>query len=206
MKVLITDGGPPYESPDTTGDTDSNSSRALIVSPAGTGAPADTYRAMQVVFDFEGTGSNKAVFAYEVLGDYNDTSIIDYNATEAQFDSNTKLSAYIYNSSAYSNYQIRMMVIDGDHELEISDPYSLGTTGWREIEWDLTDATQINSYTTSEPCASSGDGVLDTAGRGALKISPSLVFSFRVQVLSIQEQSSWMKLLMNIKILPVRIM
>jgi len=160
----------PNESPDTTGDTDSDSSRSIVTAPGGSGAPSSTVNAMQVVFDFEGSGTNRAFFGHEVLASNLATSVPDIHAVAAHFDSTTKVSASLYTASAYSGYQVRMMVMDADGDLELSDPYSLNSTGWRTMEWDLTDSGEINAYTTSEPAFNNGDGTLDTAGDGARDI------------------------------------
>jgi spore germination protein YaaH len=160
----------PNESPDTSGDTDSDSARALVSAPAGSGAPPSTTNAMQVTFDFENSSGNKCVFAHEVLNSPLATGVPDVNAASAHFDCNTKLSAYIYSSAAYSGRSIRMIVIDANRQLEMSDPYDLNATGWRTIEWNLTDPTQINGFTTSEPNFTNGNGTIDTAGAGARDI------------------------------------
>ena len=160
----------PNESPDTTGDTNSDSYRSLVAAPGGAGAPSSTVNAVQVGFDFESSGANRVFFGHEVLASNLATSIPDIHAVAAHFDSTTKVSASLYTASAYSGYQVRMLVMDGDRELERSDPYSLNSTGWRTMEWDLTDPGEINAYTTGEPAFKNGDGTLDTAGDGARDI------------------------------------
>ncbi|MCX7767355.1 MAG: hypothetical protein N2246_11685, partial [Candidatus Sumerlaeia bacterium] len=160
----------PNESPDTSGDTDGDSKRELIVTPAGSGAPSTSTNAMKVTFDFENSSGNKCVLAHEVLNSPLAPLVPDIHATAAIFDSTTKISAYIYTPSAYSGRNIRMIAIDKDLELEMSPAYTLATTGWRKIEWDLTNPAQINSFTTAEPNFSNGDGVLDTAGGGGKDI------------------------------------
>ncbi len=160
----------PNESPDTVGDTDNNSARAVVTRPAGTGAPADSTNAMQVTFDFEGATGNRAFFRHEVLHSPLATSVPDVNAVSAVFDRNTKISAYVQTPAAYSGYQLRMAVLDGSGQLEVSDPYTLNASGWRLLEWDLTDAAQINAFTTAEPAFSNGNGTLNSAGGGAKDI------------------------------------
>jgi len=157
----------PNTSPDTVGDTDNNSVQAIVSAPAGSGRPPSTTNAMQVTFDFEGSTGNKLFFRHEVLGSPLVTTGLDPNATAVHFDSSTKVSAYIYTPAAYSGYTVRMVAMDANRQLEASDPYSLNASGWRLIEWDLTDATQINAVTTSEWGFSNGNGTLNTAGGGA---------------------------------------
>ena len=160
----------PNESPDTTGDTDSDSARSIIAKPSGAGAPANSTNAMKVTFDFEGATNNRIFFRHEVLA-HPTSHIVDINAVAAVFDANNAISVYLYTPSAIANYQLRMVVMDSNKQLEKSDPYTLNDSGWRLIEWDLTNASTIHGYTTSEPAFNSGDGVLDTAGAGARDIS-----------------------------------
>jgi hypothetical protein len=160
----------PNEAKDTTGDTDGDSAIALVSAPAGTGKPLGTVNALRATFDFESSGSNRAVYAHELLASDLAISIPDLNATLAHFDSTTKVMTSIYTPAAYSGYQVRMMAVDRDGELEISDPYSLNASGWRTLEWDLTDAGQVNAFNTSEPAFKDGDGTLDTAGDEARDI------------------------------------
>lgn len=160
----------PNEARDTVGDTDGDSAIALVAAPAGTGRPLGTVNALRATFDFESAGLNKAVYAHEVLASDMAPSISDLHATLAHFNSTTKVMSSIYIPVAYTGYQVRMMVVDGDGELEISDAYSLNASGWRTLEWDLTDAAQIHAFSTSEPAFKDGDGTLDTAGDGTRDI------------------------------------
>ncbi len=161
----------PNEAPDSSGDSDSDSYRTLQSSPSGSGAPPDTTNAMEVYFDFEASSGNQLVFAHEVLNSALAPSVADINATTAHFDFSTKLSAYIYTPSSYSGRAVRMLLIDGDDELEMSEQYSLSTSGWQYIEWDITDASSVHGFSTSEPNFSSGDGAIDTSGGGERDIS-----------------------------------
>jgi len=162
----------PNESPDTNGDTDNDSYRSILTAPSGAGKPANTTNAMQVYFDFESSSGNKLFFRHEILNDNNDTLITDTNSAKAYFDTTTKIKAYMYVSgSGYSGRQVRMVVMDANRQLEVSNPYSLATPGWSLLEWDLTDSAQINAYTTSEPAFNNGNGILNTAGVGACDIA-----------------------------------
>jgi len=160
----------PNESPDTTGDINGDSARSIIAKPSGAGAPANSTNAMKVTFDFEGATNNRIFFRHEVLA-HPTSHIVDINAVAAVFDANNAISVYLYTPSAIANYQLRMVVMDSKKQLEKSDPYTLNASSWRLIEWDLTNASTIHGYTTSEPAFSSGDGILDTAGAGARDIS-----------------------------------
>jgi Glycosyl hydrolases family 18 len=156
----------PDESPD---NLNASSSRALTTSPAGSGRPASTTNAMDVDFTF--TASGRVFFRHEVLNHNSDTDITDINATAAHFDSSTQISAHIHTLASHTGRTVRMVVMDADGELEASDTYTLAATGWRELVWDLTDPSEINAYSTSEPAFSSGDGTLESAGGGAEDIS-----------------------------------
>lgn len=156
----------PNLAPDTAGDTNGDSDWDVVASPGGAGAPPNTANAARVTFDFENASGNQLVFAHEVLANSLVPSIPDTNAVAAVLSANMAVKAYVYTPSTYAGRQIRMMLIDANNEIEVSDPYTLNASGWRQIEWDLTDAAQINAFTTSEPAFSNGDGVLDTAGGG----------------------------------------
>jgi hypothetical protein len=158
----------PNESPDTAGDTDNDSmvSNPTVTSPGGAGQPLSTTNAMQVTFDFESGSGNQLFFRHEILATRFLTSVPDLNAPAAVFDQNTAVFVHLHTPTSYLGRQVRMLVVDADGELEMSNPYTLNASGWRELEWDLTDATEINAYTTSEAPFNSGDGVLDSAGGG----------------------------------------
>lgn len=159
----------PNEGPDDSGDTDLDSSRAIVSTPGGIGAPASSTNAMQVDFDFENASGNRLFFRHEQLRSNLDTAQNDTNAVIAAFDSTTMLRTQLYTPASYLGRTVRMVVRDGQQELETSGTYTLNATGWREITFDLTGA--VTGYTTSEPGYSSGDGNLDTAGGGARDIA-----------------------------------
>lgn len=162
----------PNESPDSAGDSDNNSSCQLALAPAGVGSPPDTENAMQVFFDFESASGNLLFFRHEILNDSSDTSVTDVNSAKAYVDITSKFRAYLHvGDSGYAGREARMVLMDADGELERSNPYSLAAPGWQRLEWDLTDAAQINAYTTAEPAFSSGDGVLDSSGGGARDVA-----------------------------------
>lgn len=152
------------QSPDNQ-NVSTSSTRAIVAAPTGSGQPANTKNAMQVNFVFTGSPAT-LFFKHEILATQFLPSVADLNAPAALLDSTTAIFAHIHTPAAYSGRQLRMVVVDGSGELEVSDPYTLDATGWREIEWDLTDPGQINGRTTSEAPFSSGDGVLNTAGAG----------------------------------------
>jgi glycosyl hydrolase family 18 (putative chitinase) len=161
----------PDESPDTKGDTDKDSSRTIVSSPSGGGRPESSTNAMRVNFDLEGSGANTIFFRHEILASNYARTIPDTNATAAHFDSTTELYSYIYTPASYSGYNIRMAILDSKGELEVSDPYSLNSSGWREISWDITNQATVNGRSTSEPAFKNGDGIIDTGGDGKKDIS-----------------------------------
>ncbi|MCX7918783.1 MAG: glycosyl hydrolase family 18 protein [bacterium] len=161
----------PNESPDTIGDTDSDSARAIAAAPAGTGKPANSDKAMQVTFDFENASGNKLFFRHEILNDGSDTTVTDINSAKAYTDRNSKFRAYLYIPSVYSGRSVAMILMDNQRELEKSNPISLTTVGWQLMEWDLTDPTQIHAYNTNEPAFIDGDGILDSSTTGTKDIA-----------------------------------
>lgn len=160
----------PNKSPDEVGDSDDDSAAAVVASPAGTGRPASTTNASRVTFDFEGTGSNRIFYRHEVLNDDKATAVADTNSAVCHVKRNTAFTASCYTPAAYSGYTVRMAVLDADREVEVSPAFSLNTTGWQALTWDLTDGAQIIAYNTNEPNLIDGDGVLDSvAGKKDIK-------------------------------------
>lgn len=166
----------PNKSPDSTGDTDKNSSRSLVVTPGGIGSPEDSTFSMRMTFDFESATNNKLFFHYDVLNHHYQPSIPDLNAVSAVLDSSTLLSAQVYTPSTYNNYSLRMVVVDANGQLESSPPIQLNASGWREIQWDLTNPSNIFAYSTNERTDQNkgaflnGNGALNSAGGGAKDI------------------------------------
>ncbi len=157
----------PNEGPDDFGDTDNNSTRAIVSAPGGPGRPLNTTNAMQIGFDFEASG--RLFFRHELLASNNAPSVMDTNAVAALFDTTTELETSVHTNTSHANVTIRMVVMDADRQLEMSPAFSLSGTGWRTITWDLTES--VNAYTTSEPAFNNGNGVLNTAGSGAKDIA-----------------------------------
>ncbi|HPB30339.1 MAG TPA: glycoside hydrolase family 18 protein [Candidatus Sumerlaeota bacterium] len=161
----------PNESPDTFGDTDGDSARQIVAAPSGIGAPEKTTNAMQVKFDFEGAGNNALFFRHEILASPLAPAIPDVNAASAHFDSTTCISVHLHNSISYPAYWVRLAVIDSRRELEVSAPFPLGKSGWREVTWDLTNSAGVIGRNTAESAFKNGDGIIHTAGDGARDIA-----------------------------------
>ncbi|NUP88556.1 MAG: hypothetical protein HUU25_01910 [Candidatus Sumerlaeia bacterium] len=159
----------PNEGPDDSGDTDTDSTRALVATPAGGPPGHPSTNAMRVTFDFEAGSGNRLFFRHEPLRNNAATSVNDRNAVIAVFDSTTAVHAQMYTPAAYSGRTVRMVVQDGNGQLETSPTFTLNATGWREITFDLT--AGVTAYTTAEPGFSSGNGTLNTAGGGARDIA-----------------------------------
>lgn len=160
----------PNYSPDTTGDTDSDSWRTLLASPTGTGRPASTNNAVRLTFDFENASGNRLFFRHEVLNSDINTAITDIHACVCKVEANTQFICPIYVAANYSPRTIRMALLDSQREIEVSPAITLNTTGWQNLTWNINDPTQIVAYDTNEPAFIDGDGVLDTAGNGARDI------------------------------------
>lgn len=148
----------PNESPDTSGDTNLDSFRAhLPVAPAGGVAGG-----MRFGFDFEGAAANRAVFAHEVLAHPDFPTIRDTNAVLGHLRVASRLEVTAVNETALPGYSARLLVIDGDGELEASRAFPLDVAGPLTLRWNLAGGGLVDPFTTSEPGFQSGDGVLDT--------------------------------------------
>lgn len=146
----------PNFAPDTSGDFDADSTRFLVASPDGVG------NALQCVFDFEASGSNRAVFAHEVLASPLAPQITDANATLANVPRGSRIHARISTNVAQPAYGLRLLVVDAQGQLESSPLFSLQETGVRTLTWDLNDATSVSPFNTSEPAFASGNGSIAT--------------------------------------------
>jgi hypothetical protein len=160
----------PNESPDESGDTDDDSARTLVTSPAGTGKPASTTNAMRLTFDFEAASGNRLLFRHELLNSDINTGVTDVNATVCRVEANTRFICPVYVAANYSPRTIRMALVDSLRQVEVSPPVTLATTGWQTLTWDINDPAQIVAYNTNEPALVDGNGVLNTAGGGARDI------------------------------------
>lgn len=148
----------PNESPDTIGDVNLDSSRShLTVPPAG-----GVGGGMRFSFDFEGGAANRAVLAHEVLAHPDFPALRDTNAPLGHVRLASRLEVTAVNDVAMPGYAARLVVIDGDGELEASAAFPLDAAGPITLTWDLTDPGQTDAFTTSEPGFSSGDGTLDS--------------------------------------------
>ena len=159
-------------SPDNASWLSASTTKALITSPAGTGAAPNSTKAMDLHFAFSGSSSGKIFFRHEVLKDNNVTAVVDTNAMAAKFDVNNAVGSYVYSAAAYTGVTVRLVVMDKNRQLEASPAYAMNTAGWRLLNWDMTDTTagNITGLTTAEPAFTSGNGVIDTAGAGARDI------------------------------------
>ncbi|CAN5398554.1 hypothetical protein BH09SUM1_BH09SUM1_13390 [soil metagenome] len=159
-------------SPDNTNWVSGSTTRALITSPSGTGAPINSTKAMDVHFAFSGASAGKIFFRHEVLKDNVTTSVIDTNAMAAKVDINNAINAYAYSAAAYSGVTVRLVVMDKNRQLEASPAYTMGATGWQLLSWDMTSTAggNVTGLTTAEPAFANGNGTIDTLGAGARDI------------------------------------
>ena len=159
-------------SPDNSNWLSASTTKGLVSSPTGTGAPINSTKAMDVHFAFSGSSAGKIFFRHEVLRDNNVTSIVDTNAMAAKFDQNNTVHANVYSVGAYTGLTVRLVVMDKNRQLEASPQYAMNSTGWRTLSWNLTDTSSgnINGLTTSEPAFANGNGTIDSNGAGARDI------------------------------------
>ena len=154
----------PSESPDSKGY--SVASIMQTTSPSGTGQPPYSDNAMRLSFAFASTSGNKLFFRHEILNDETDTTVTDVNHARFYVNQNSIIRTYVYAAGAYTGRQIRMVAMDTARQLEMSSPFSIANAGWQKMEWDMTDPTQVNAYTTAEPAFKNGNGVLNASTTG----------------------------------------
>lgn len=156
-------------SPDNTNWTAASTTKGIAASPAGSGSPPDSTDAMKFHFVYSGSSAGKIFFRHEVLMDDSLNSVADTNAMAARFSQNNVVNAYIDSAAAYTGLTVRLVVMDKNRQLEASPQYSMNSSGWRLVSWDLTDTSvgNVTGLTTSEPAFTSGNGTIDTAGGGA---------------------------------------
>ncbi len=157
----------PNESPDTSGDTDKDSKFEWLTAPNASGRPAGTTIAGRLYFDFESTSGNKVFLRHEMLNNRTETNVVDTNAALALVSRNTRVRGHYYVSGNYSARKLRLALVDGLRQVEVSDPVTLpANPGWNTFQWDINDPSQINAWTTSEPSLLSGNGVVDNKVSG----------------------------------------
>lgn len=163
----------PNESPDSAGDTDNNSTFEFVGAPSGTGRPAGTLYAGRLNFDFEGNAATNRLFVrHELLRNRYETSVTDVNATLGRLSKNTRIHGYYYVNGNYSSRNMRLALVDGNRQLEVSPAMPLpATPGWHTFTWDWNDPAQIQARTTAEPTLLNGNGVVNTAGPDARDVS-----------------------------------
>lgn len=171
---------PRWRNPSEATDTNNIGSVTVsrVLTPGGAGAPANSAYAAQLTIPFTGASNNRAVYAHEVLAHPDFPAIRDTNSVLGVLPRGTKVRARVHNASAYANYSVRMLVIDGNNQIEAGPALSLGTTGWKTMEWNLFDNASTTGFTTTEPGLSSGNGSVDSAGGRTRDIG---FFGFLVQ-------------------------
>ena len=157
----------PEDGPDDQNVDGTISTRAPAAVPAG--APAGSNRVLAVTFRFTGT-PNRFFFKHQPLMGTESPFSVDWNSAIAQTDATTKFMADIHVPAGYAGTSIRMVVRDSQNQLEKGPAFLLNTAGWRRISFDLANDT-IAPYATSEGGYSTGNGVINTAGNGALDIA-----------------------------------
>jgi len=159
----------PNESPDTIAASTTVFDQQIA--PAGAGKPAGSIHAQRLFFNFASIGS-RAFARFEMLNHPTYTAITDTNATLAPVSKNTRFSGHYYVSGNYSTRQLRLALVDGSRQVEVSDPIQLPSTiGWHTFTWDINDPAQINAWNTNEPALLDGNGVVNTSGPDARDIS-----------------------------------
>lgn len=156
----------PTEGNDDVGVTAAGTNRAIVALPTMTGAPANSAYCVRLNYSFTATPNNKFFYRWEILGDANQPTIRDFNATSGFFDRTTKVSVDVYTASPLAGRTIRFVILDGNGQVELGPAISLNASGWRTLSIDLNSAT-FTGYNTTFNQYFDGDGVLNTAGGGA---------------------------------------
>jgi chitinase len=157
----------PEDGPDDQNVDAANSARAPAVAPSG--APAGSNEVLAVTFRFTAL-PGKFFFKHQPLYATNTPYTIDWGNALVNVDSTTKFVADLHVPAAYAGTTIRMVVRDGNNQLEKGPVFNLTSSGWRQVTFDLANDT-ITAYTTSEGGYTSGNGVINTAGGGARDIT-----------------------------------
>lgn len=157
----------PEDGPDDVNVNAASSSRTPAVAPAG--APAGSNRVLAVTFRFD-AAPGKFLFKHQPLMGTETPFTVDWNNAIAETDSTTKFFADIHVPAGYTGTTIRMVVRDGLKQLEKGPAFTLTTSGWQRISFDLAN-DPILPYAISEAAYVTGNGVINTSGAGALDIS-----------------------------------
>ncbi|MBX7245526.1 MAG: hypothetical protein K1X53_08500 [Candidatus Sumerlaeaceae bacterium] len=157
----------PDEGPDDQNVDTVNTTRAPAAAPSG--APSGSNEVMAVTFRFTAT-PNRFFFKHQALMDTQTPYRVDWGNALVAVTPRTKFLADIHVPSGYAGTTIRMVVRDGNLQLEKGPAFSLTTSGWRQISFDLAN-DPVTAYTTTEGGYTSGNGVLDSAGGGKRDIT-----------------------------------
>lgn len=156
----------PNDGPDDQ-NCDAVSTRAPAAAPSG--APAGSNEVMALTFRFTNT-PNRLLFKHQPLYATTTPYTVDWGNAIVPTDNTTKFIADVHVPAAYNGTTIRMVVRDGNNQLERGPTFSLATSGWRQVTFDLANDA-VTAYATAEGGVSSGNGVIDTAGNGARDIA-----------------------------------
>lgn len=145
---------------------------SAVMANAPAGAPSGSRRVAAVNVVFTGT-PNHVFFKFQPLMDPTTPYRVDWDNSLVLVDAQSKFIADIHTPASYANATIRMVARDGLNQLEKGPAVTLSPAGWRRIEWDITSTAtgNITAYSTSEKAYSSGNGVINTAGKGARDIA-----------------------------------
>ncbi len=161
---------PLWEAPLTNPDTFGMIAATLaVVGPPPAGGPTPSNSAMLVTAEFDSTPSTLPV-RHAYMADDASTPDLDLGMPLGFLPNDGIIRAWINPPIAAPDVAIRILVVDGEGEIEVGPLTSLATAGWQVLSFDLLNDPVVG-FTTSEPGLSNGDGVLDLTGNAPREIA-----------------------------------
>lgn len=161
----------PDDGPDDDATAANSAAPAMIACPAGA-YNTNSKRAISYALTFPSAGG-RLFLKYQPLMGTTSPYRVDWNGMLLLTDKNTNLIADVYVPAAYSTLSVRMVVRDGNGQLEKGPATTFPSAGWRRIQWNVSSAAagNVTAYTTAEGAYISGNGVIDSAGGGVRDIA-----------------------------------
>lgn len=157
----------PNESHDTRGVDRARTARRLVPSPEGFDRPRGTVNALRVDFAFTEREGGQVVMAHEILAPAATPRHADFFTAPARVGDGGTFHAHVYAPRPHSEITVRLLVIDGEGQLEGSRALTLDSLGWSRLSWTLEEDGAAWPFATVELSSEgrgafrAGDGVLD---------------------------------------------
>ncbi|MDX1973618.1 MAG: glycoside hydrolase family 18 protein, partial [Candidatus Sumerlaeia bacterium] len=167
----------PDQSPATTDDPESDSSRSWELAPGGPGRPEPTMNALRLDARIN-TAPSTIFFRHELFNHHLFTDVLDRHAAVGHLDSSSVLIAFVHAGTgsfpeALPGVRVSMVVLDAQGEVERSPFVELTESGWQKLEWDLsgTPGEEIIGAEALEPGFLAGDGIIPNSPLGSRDIA-----------------------------------